>query len=70
MLGDGGELNPAALRSFASAKNTTVALLGTGIAGDRSFVTDATATTFNSIVAGTGSNKVPVFSDGTNWRIG
>lgn len=36
----------------------------------RAFVVDATATTFNSIVAGGGSNKVPVFSDGTNWRIG
>jgi hypothetical protein len=33
-------------------------------------VTDATATTFHSIVAGTGSNIVPVFYDGTNWRIG
>ena len=39
-------------------------------AGARSFVTDATATTFNSIVAGTGANKVPVVSDGTNWLIG
>jgi hypothetical protein len=38
--------------------------------GARSFVTDANATTFNSIVAGGGSNSVPVFSDGTNWRIG
>jgi hypothetical protein len=36
----------------------------------RAFVTDATATTFNSIVAGGGANKVPVWSDGTNWRIG
>jgi hypothetical protein len=39
-------------------------------AGARSFVTDATVTTFNSIVAGTGGNKVPVVSDGTNWLIG
>ena len=39
-------------------------------AGSRSFVTDATATTFASIVAGSGSNGVPVYSDGTNWRIG
>lgn len=38
--------------------------------GMRSFVFDATATTFHSIVAGGGSNKVPVFADGTNWRIG
>jgi len=36
----------------------------------RAFVSDANATTFNSVVAGGGSNKVPVFSDGTVWRIG
>jgi hypothetical protein len=36
----------------------------------RALVTDANATTFNSVVAGGGSNKVPAFSDGTNWRIG
>jgi hypothetical protein len=38
--------------------------------GARAFVTDANATTFNSIVAGGGTNKLSVFSDGTNWRIG
>lgn len=39
-------------------------------AGLRAFVSDATATTFASIVAGGGANNVPVYSDGTNWRIG
>jgi hypothetical protein len=39
-------------------------------AGVRSFVSDATTTTFASIAAGGGSNKIPVYSDGTNWRIG
>lgn len=39
-------------------------------AGARSFVTDATATTFLSTVSGGGSNKVPVVSDGANWLIG
>lgn len=38
--------------------------------GARSFVTDATETTFATTVAGGGSNGVPVYSDGTNWRIG
>ena len=42
----------------------------TGLSGSRSFVSDASATTFASIVAGSGSNKVPVYCDGTNWRIG
>jgi len=51
----------------------TVAALvaaGTAGAGARAVVTDANATTFHSIVAGGGANVVPVFSDGTNWRIG
>jgi hypothetical protein len=39
-------------------------------AGARAFVTDANATTFLSVVAGGGSNNVPVVSDGTNWLIG
>lgn len=38
--------------------------------GARAMVSDATATTFNSTVAGGGVNIVPVFSDGTVWRIG
>jgi hypothetical protein len=52
---------------------TTVAGLPAAAAGNsgyRAFVTDSTATTFAAIVAGTGANKVPVYSDGTNWRIG
>lgn len=39
-------------------------------AGARTMVNNANSTTFNSIVAGGGSNVVPVYSDGTNWRIG
>jgi hypothetical protein len=39
-------------------------------AGARAVVTDANATTFAAIVAGGGANSVPVYSDGTNWRIG
>jgi hypothetical protein len=48
----------------------TVGTLPTGVAGARAFVSDANATTFASIVAGGGANGVPVYSDGTNWRIG
>jgi hypothetical protein len=39
-------------------------------AGARAAVTDSDATTFNAVVAGGGSNFVPVISDGTDWRIG
>lgn len=53
-------------------KTTTVSGLpaAASFSGGRAFVTNANATTFNSVVAAGGSNFVPVFSDGTNWRIG
>lgn len=38
--------------------------------GARSFVTDATGPTFGATVAGAGAVKVPVYSDGTNWKVG
>lgn len=53
--------------------STTVSALpaaSTAGSGARAFVTDANATTFLSTVAGGGSNKVPVVSDGANWLIG
>lgn len=42
-------------------------------AGMRSFVTDSTSTLaagLGNIVTGSSSNATPVYSDGTNWRIG
>ena len=51
----------------------TVATLPSAVtsgAGARAFVSDANATTFAATVAGGGANKVPVYSDGTNWKIG
>lgn len=38
----------------------------------RAFVTDASATTFHSVVAGGGANRVPVWFDQVSgvWRIG
>lgn len=38
--------------------------------GSRAMVSDANATTFASVVAAGGANVVPVYSDGTDWRIG
>lgn len=69
---------------YGATGKTRMARMGTGTAqlvselpaastagaGARGFVTDATASTFYSVVAGGGSIGVPVFSDGTNWRIG
>ncbi len=46
---------------------------GTAGAGARAFVTDsnvAASGNFGAVVAGSGANGVPVYSDGTNWRIG
>jgi hypothetical protein len=39
-------------------------------AGSRAFVSDANTTTFAAVVGGSGSNNVPVYSDGTDWRVG
>ena len=56
---------------YTKQKVYTVATLPTvGTAGRRAFVSDANATTFASIVAAGGANVIPVYDDGTNWRIG
>jgi hypothetical protein len=52
-------------RTVATLPAASASLLGA-----RYFVTDANATTFASVVAGGGANNVPVYCDGTNWRIG
>lgn len=49
---------------------TIVASLGTPLLGSLSMVTDATTTTFASVVSGGGANVVPVYADGFNWRVG
>lgn len=51
----------------------TLAAAATAGAGARAFVTDssvAASGNFGAVVAGGGANGVPVYSDGTNWRIG
>jgi len=62
----------AGLKWINNGTQTVAALVaaGTAGAGARAVVTDANATTFHSVVAGGGANVVPVFSDGTDWRIG
>jgi hypothetical protein len=41
-----------------------------GNTGARAFVTDGSTTTFGATVAGGGSNFVPVYSNGTVWKVG
>lgn len=49
----------------------TVASLPTGdLAGERNFVSDATSNTFGAAVVGGGSYAVPVWHDGTGWKVG
>jgi hypothetical protein len=38
--------------------------------GYRGFITDGNNATFNQVAGGSGTFIVPVFSDGTNWRVG
>ena len=49
---------------------SSLPVAGIAGAGSRSFITDANTTTFLAIVAGGGSNAVPVVSNGTNWIVG
>jgi hypothetical protein len=60
-------------RQFCLSGVFTVATLpgaGTLGAGARAFVIDSSVTTFGTTVAGGGSDKVPVYSDGTDWKVG
>lgn len=64
-----GALSAATLKTAGVA----VAALGAATAGLRNHVTDANTTLtagIGAVVAGGGANIVPVFADGTNWRIG
>jgi hypothetical protein len=72
-LSDGGNLT---VFGYAKTTATTITLLGsaaTAGAGARAFATDANLVAegnFGVVVGGSGSNIVPVYSDGTDWRIG
>jgi hypothetical protein len=53
--------------------NYTVATLpsaATSGVGARSFVTNALTPSFGATVAGGGAVATPVYSDGTNWKVG
>ena len=53
--------------------NYTVATLPSAVTsgkGARSFVTDALAPAFGTTVVAGGAIATPVYSDGTNWKVG
>lgn len=73
--GSGGNITGANVISCTNVKTvaTTVAGLpaaATVGAGARAFVTDATSTTFAATAVGGAANAVPVWTDGTTWKIG
>jgi len=65
-----GAASANALKPLGLQTYTVATLPGSPVKGWTAMVTDANATTFASIVAGGGSNNVPVYYDGTNWKIG
>jgi len=59
--------------SYVKTTATTVADLPSAAAagaGARAMVTDSSTATFNATAAGGGANIVPVFSNGTDWKVG
>lgn len=66
----GATSGTGAVLAITALTVATLPSASTAGAGARAFVTDATATTFLSIVAGGGANGVPVVSNSTNWLIG
>jgi hypothetical protein len=66
-----GQLSTSAV--VPPTTNYTVATLpsaATSGAGARTFVTNALTPVFGSTVAGGGAVFTPVYSDGTNWKVG
>ena len=66
-----GQLDTSAV--LPPTTNYTVATLPSAVtsgAGARTFVTNALTPTFGSTVAGGGAVFTPVYSDGTNWKVG
>lgn len=74
------ELNTGASASYAHLVLFTNRTVGVtfaslpGVAsvsvGGRAMITDGAGAVFNVTAAGGGANVVPVFSDGTQWRVG
>lgn len=63
----------ATLSQLAATTNYLVADLPNAVdsgSGARAIVSDASGPTFGSVVVGGGALVVPVYSDGTDWRVG
>lgn len=62
--------SPILATTVYSAAGTAIPSASARGEGARAFVSDATVATFATAYTSGGSNKVPVYSDGTIWRIG
>ena len=60
-----GQLEAAAPYTVATLPSAS-----TSGVGSRAFVTNALAPAFGATVVGGGTVAVPVYSDGTNWKVG
>lgn len=71
-MSKGSLFDPGLLAGSANATNKVAGLTPAAQAGagSTSFVVDATSSTFGATAAGGGSNKVPVWCDGTVWKVG
>lgn len=74
---DGGGFNISNVANVTATIVKTTAVIfselpaaATAGAGARAFVTDANTAVFGTDITGGASNAVPVYSDGTNWRVG
>ena len=68
-----GNIKSTGYQSTTPVTVATLPAAATAGAGARHFVTDSTVAAsgnFGAAVTGGGSNIVPVYSDGTSWRIG
>jgi len=69
------DTDDASLRAKTLGLGTMLfaALPSASTAGLRAFITDSNATAsgnFGAVATGSGGNFAPVYSDGTDWRIG
>jgi hypothetical protein len=64
------ETNGTILPALTVYTVATLPSAATSGIGARSFVSDALAPVFGSTVTGGGAVKIPVYSDGTNWKVG
>ena len=67
---DGKFSSPVLATTVYSVAGTPLPSAATVGVGARAFVSDATSNTFGASYTGSSTNKVPVYSDGTTWRIG